>query len=169
MATGHWFVYSYGDEGFNWLAPHTLNFLFSVRKGLFFWSPILLLAVVGIVARYKRRKQLYIGLVVFLLLIVYVSSAWEKWHYLGSYGQRVTADFMCVFAIFLASVFEVLERYKAEGRSGQKILCGLSCAYCVVCIVWNLWCMTAYWYKALPYDNADWSTIRNIVGMICSR
>ncbi len=165
-ATGRWFVFSYGDESFYWFAPQTLNFLFSVRKGLFFWSPVLLLAAAGIFMAYKRRNRLYVGLVVFLLLIIYISSAWWSWYYGGSYGQRVAVDFMCVFAIFLASVFESLERRKAEGRSGSKILYGLSCVYCGVCIVWNLWCMTAYWYRVLPSDEANWDTIRNIVGMI---
>ncbi len=115
---------------------------------------------------YKRRNRLYVGLVVFLLLVIYISSAWWSWYYGGSYGQRVAVDFMCVFAIFLASVFESLEKRKAEGKSGPKILYGLSCVYCGVCIVWNLWCMTAYWYRVLPSDEANWDTIRNIVGMI---
>lgn len=92
-ATGHWLVYSYGaDEPFYWLAPQIGNFLFSVRKGLFFWSPVLLLAIVGIFMAYKRRKQLYTGLVVFLLLIIYISSAWWCWYYAGAFGQRVAVD-----------------------------------------------------------------------------
>ena len=48
----------------------------------------------------------------------------------------------------------------------RKLLSGLVYGYCGVCIVWNLWCMTAYWYRVLPTDEADWDTIRAIVGMI---
>ena len=49
-ATGHWFLYSYGsNESFFWLKPEMINFLFSVRKGLFFWSPILFVSMAGIV------------------------------------------------------------------------------------------------------------------------
>ena len=57
-ATGHWFAYSYGDEPFYWLAPQLGNFLFSVRKGLFFWSPVLLLALVGMVTACKAKEKL---------------------------------------------------------------------------------------------------------------
>ena len=77
VATGHWFVYSYGsNEPFYWLNPQIGNFLFSIRKGLFVWNPILLLALLGIFFAYKKRQKLFTGLLVFLVLIVYISSAW---------------------------------------------------------------------------------------------
>src|SRR5690606_3449997 len=34
IATGHWFVYSYGTETFHWTQPHMLEMLVSYRKGL---------------------------------------------------------------------------------------------------------------------------------------
>jgi len=168
MATGHWFAYSYGNEPFYWLAPQLANFLFSVRKGLFFWSPVLLLAVVGMVAAYKRRGKLYIGLVSFFILIVYVSSAWWSWYYGGSFGQRVAVDFMCLFAIFIAHLLDILERWKEQGvrECGRKLVSGVVFGYCGICIAWNLLCMFAYWYRVLPSDEATWNTIKDIVGMV---
>ncbi|MDE7246967.1 MAG: hypothetical protein K2N43_03685 [Lachnospiraceae bacterium] len=166
-ATGHWFVYSYGaNEPFYWLSPQIANFLFSVRKGLFFWSPVLLLAVVGIFTAYQKRRQLYVGLVVFLVLIIYISSAWWSWYYGGSFGQRVAVDFMCLFAIFTADVFDRLGEWKAQGKGGYKLLSCLAYGYCGICIIWNLLCMTAYWYRVLPSDGSDWNTIGDIIGMI---
>lgn len=167
-ATGHWFTYSYGGEPFYWLSPQLGNFLFSVRKGLFFWSPILLLALIGMVAAYKRRGRLYTSLVVFFVLIVYVSSAWWSWYYGGSFGQRVAVDFMCLFAIFIGAVFQRLEDWRQQdgvGR-GYRLAVGAVYGYCSLCIAWNLICMIAYWYRILPSDKADWSTIRDIVGMV---
>lgn len=166
-ATGHWFVYSYGlDEAFYWLAPQLGNFLFSVRKGLFFWSPVLLLAIAGIFAAHKRRRQLYVGLVVFLVLIVYISSAWWSWYYGGSFGQRVAVDFMCLFAVFIACVFERLKEGREQGKRMLWIVSGVVYGYCGICILWNLWCMAAYWYRVLPSDGADWGIVRDIIGMI---
>lgn len=169
-ATGHWFAYSYGDEPFYWLAPQLGNFLFSVRKGLFFWSPILVLAVIGmVIAIRESEKLLYTGLVVFFLVIVYVSSAWWSWYYGGSFGQRVAVDFMCLFAIFIAVVFRRLGEWGIRGAGGSVYRLAVCTVYgfCGVCIVWNLICMTAYWYRVLPSDEADWNTIRDIVGMVC--
>lgn len=166
-ATGHWFSYSYGDEPFYWLAPQTGNFLFSVRKGLFFWSPILILAVIGMVIAYRLRENLYIGLVTFFLVIVYVSSAWWSWYYGGSFGQRVAVDFMCLFAVFIACVFGRIEKWQKKQSSGYRLAAAVVYGYCGICIVWNLICMAAYWYRVLPSDGADWNTIRDIAGMVC--
>lgn len=167
-ATGHWFLYSYGDEPFYWLAPQLGNFLFSVRKGLFFWSPILLVAIVGMIAAYRVKHELYTGMLVFFILIVYVSSAWWSWYYGGSFGQRVAVDFMGVFAVFIAAVFGRLEAWREHnGRSLRyKVTVSVLYGYCGVCIVWNLICMVAYWYRVLPSDGANWNTMRDIVGMI---
>lgn len=165
MATGHWFAYSYGDEPFYWLAPQLGNFLFSVRKGLFFWSPILVLAVIGMVAASRKREKLYVGLAAFFLVIVYVSSAWWSWYYGGSFGQRVAVDFMCLFTIFMAELFRWLEHWKKQnaGGSGYGLAVAAVSGYCGICIVWNLICMMAYWHRVLPSDGADWNTIKDIV------
>lgn len=166
-ATGHWFAYSYGDEPFYWLAPQLGNFLFSVRKGLFFWSPILLLTIVGMIMAYRMKHVLYTGLLVFFVVIVYVSSAWWSWYYGGSFGQRVAVDFMCLFAVFIAAVFDGLEARRKDGAGGRyRLAAGAVYGYCGICIVWNLLCMMAYWYRVLPSDGADWNTIRDIMGMI---
>ena len=39
QATGRLFVSSYGDLGFHFASPQLWGVLFSVQKGLFFWSP----------------------------------------------------------------------------------------------------------------------------------
>lgn len=47
--TGHFFVWAYRDEGFDFLHPHFLGTLFSYEKGLFVYTPVLLLAIPGLV------------------------------------------------------------------------------------------------------------------------
>lgn len=167
-ATGHWFLYSYGNESFYWSSPQLGNFLFSVRKGLFFWSPVLLLALLGMIIAYKKREKLYTGLMIFFIVIIYVSSAWWMWFYGGSFGQRVVVDFMCLFAVFIAVLLHRLEewRQQSSGGYGYKLAVGAVYGYCAICIVWNLICMTAYWYRVLPSDGANWNTIKNIVDMV---
>ena len=45
-ATGQWLASPYGpDEWFDFSSPKILEVLFSTQKGLFFWSPLLLLFV----------------------------------------------------------------------------------------------------------------------------
>ena len=47
QATGRVIVSSYGSLGFHWTEPRVFSVLSGVTKGLFFWSPLLLLAVPG--------------------------------------------------------------------------------------------------------------------------
>src|SRR5215831_10294466 len=56
-ATGAWIVGPYQslDIGFTWLSPHVAGVLFSTQKGLFFWSPVLLMAVAGVVIAARTR------------------------------------------------------------------------------------------------------------------
>lgn len=163
IVTGKWFIYSYGaNEPFYWLAPEIMNFLFSVRKGLLFWNPIIFVAVVGIILVYRKREKLYVGLTIFLIVIVYVSSAWWSWYYGGSYGQRVAVDFMCVFAIFMAYTLEKIDiQKKTQQRVGVKqYLLEISVyLYCGICVLWNCICMLAYWYRIIPSDGTTWQDI----------
>jgi len=55
-ATGHWVIFSYTDETFDFAHPELANVLFSVRKGLFFWSPLLLLAVAGFWFMWQKKR-----------------------------------------------------------------------------------------------------------------
>ncbi|MFZ4547067.1 MAG: hypothetical protein ACOYN4_06520, partial [Bacteroidales bacterium] len=49
QSTGNYLVYSYQDEGFNFLNPQISNFLFSYRKGMFVYTPMLFLSISGFV------------------------------------------------------------------------------------------------------------------------
>ena len=49
QATGRVLVSSYGELGFNWTSPQIFGVLIGVQKGVFFWSPLLLLGVAGLV------------------------------------------------------------------------------------------------------------------------
>lgn len=170
-ATGHWFIYSYGsNEPFYWLAPQTLNWLFSVRKGLFFWSPILLVAVFGIICAYRKHHELFTGSVIFLIVITYVSSAWWSWWYGGSFGQRVAVDFLCVFAFFMAYAFSLAEAktYAGSKTTGIVIYRILLFGYCALCTVWNLICMLGYWYRIIPSDGATLKDISTMISLFFS-
>ncbi len=115
----------------------------------------------------SRRERLYTGLVVFFLLIVYVSSTWWMWYYGGSFGQRVVVDFMGLFAVFIACVFERVEEQGKRQSRGYRLTAAGVYGYCGICIAWSLTCMAAYWHRVLPPDGADWNTIRDIAGMVC--
>lgn len=99
ISTGHWFVYSYGSEGFNFLTPHFLDFLISYKKGFFIYTPLSL--AILLMAGWLWRRQPYSAIAYFFfwLILIYVFSSWWNWWYGGSFSTRVLVEFMGVLAI----------------------------------------------------------------------
>src|SRR5690606_19563141 len=45
--SGEWIVYSYGDQGFNWLRPRIWRGLMGVNIGWWVYTPMMLIAMAG--------------------------------------------------------------------------------------------------------------------------
>jgi len=105
-------VYSYGEEGFNWLQPQFLATFLSPNNGLFLYSPFYIIPVVGIALMMRGRQQngLIIGLL--LLGVSYVLSCWWDWSFGCSYGGRSFVEYLAVLAIPLAYFVHVLLQMK---------------------------------------------------------
>lgn len=87
--SGSWIIDSYNNpgEGFDLLSPHTLDYLFSYRKGWFLYTPIMLFAIIGLFIFRKKIKQSY-TLIFFTIFNIYLLSSWTCWWYAESFGQR---------------------------------------------------------------------------------
>jgi hypothetical protein len=141
--TGRLIVYSYGDEHLDLLRPHLLQVLLSVRKGLLFWSPLLVLALVGLVFLRRRAPELFLPTVVFLAVNAWLIASWQTWWYGDSFGQRPFVDALPVFAIGLAAFLERMMR--SSWRRITFALVGFLCAL-------SVYTMVAYWRGNLPRD-----------------
>ena len=99
--SGHFIFYSYINpgEGFDFLRPHTLKFLFSFRKGWLIYTPIMVFSIWGFVYLYKEKKELFFSLFIFFLLNLYVVSSWSCWWYATSFGQRSMVQSYAVMAL----------------------------------------------------------------------
>ncbi len=102
LSTGQFFIYSYGTDHFNFLDPNMIDILFSYRKGLFLYTPIYFISVLGGFVLWRARKFETLSFLGFFLLITYVLSSWWMWYYGGSFSSRVYVEFLPVFMILLA-------------------------------------------------------------------
>jgi hypothetical protein len=91
------------------------NILFSYRKGLFVYTPVLLLSLLGLIRLLKHGNYYLAGAwALFFLIITYLLSSWNPWYYGASYGMRVYVEFYPVFFILFALLIENLRiSYKA--------------------------------------------------------
>lgn len=135
---GYWIVNTYAATQQNFiqpLQPHLLEVLFSSNRGLFIWSPVLLVSVLGTLPLWRRDKGLTILLVVNFLLQYYLIASLVFWSGSNAFGARYFVPSACYFGLGLAAGADYLGR-----RIGNKwLLLGGG-----FLIVWNLLLMLQY-------------------------
>jgi hypothetical protein len=141
--TGHFFLNSYQHESFNWLHPQIVNFLFSIRRGLFFWTPILLIAMIGLPRFVRSEKVLGIAVCIVLILEIYICSSWWSWYFGMSFGVRPITDMTPLIALPMACGLEWM-RTKAGRAATVSIVAAL--------MTLNLFLMLSYWRELIPWD-----------------
>ncbi len=107
LQTGHIWVYSYQGEGFNFFDPQFINIMFSYKKGLFIYTPVLLLAAPGLMLMFKEKLFfLAKSWLFFSLFLIYFLSSWWAWSFGGSFGHRAFIDFYPVLFFPIAFLFD---------------------------------------------------------------
>lgn len=113
VSTSKWWVYSYGNEGFNFFQPHFIDILFSYKKGLFLYTPFYLISLTGIVALWPSNRWQALTGTLFFILITWVLSSWWNWYYGGSFSGRVFVDYLPFFTLlFAVSMQKLSNRFR---------------------------------------------------------
>jgi hypothetical protein len=153
-ATGSWFITPYGglDVGFNFRAPHLVGVLFGPQKGLFFWSPVLLLAVAGLFVASGWARSFVLPAIVILALDTYLIASWSDWQFGGSFGHRAFTDGFGLLAILLAAFFAwVAERPRLV--AAVAVVTSLA-------VLLSTAQMLQYWMGVLPIADTTWDQYR---------
>jgi hypothetical protein len=140
-------------ETFHWLHPALWQTLFSNNHGLFFWSPLLLLAVGGLVWKTARSDQPGRGFVLSLLISLaalwYVNSSWYAWWFGKAFGARAFVDFSGIFIVGLGIAFEFIGALSAAQRRLAWTMVGAALA-----VNWVL--LLLFIGKKIPREGAIW-------------
>ena len=110
--TNQFIVWSYGDETFNFSNPKFFKILFSYKKGLFVYTPIVLVSLLGLIYLFIENKFKFIVLCFFLLINTFIIASWWCWWYGASLGQRSYVDFYAVLGLMLALSYFITEKIK---------------------------------------------------------
>jgi hypothetical protein len=102
IQTGHWFIWSYKDEGFIFGHPRVIKVLFGYRKGLFIYTPLIFLCMLGCLRLAFRSWYRFTGMALFIILSTYIIASWWNWYYGDSFGSRAFIDYYGIYAILLA-------------------------------------------------------------------
>ncbi|MBE0679296.1 MAG: glycosyltransferase family 2 protein, partial [Bacteroidales bacterium] len=146
--TGQWLYFSYGsDERFFFGDPAIIKGLFSWRKGLFVYTPLLLFSFAGIFILWVRRSPHALAVTLFVPLNIYIILSWWCWWYGGGFGQRAFIDSYALMAVATAALLSVL--LTVAGRWLKPLI------LCIFLLLMSLGIFNnfQYYYGAIHWDS----------------
>ncbi len=116
ITTGYYYYYAYQNETFFFNNPQIFNSLFSFRKGLFVYTPIILFAYLGLFFLFKDPlfKNFKLGILSFLVVNIYIISSWWCWWYGGTLGNRAFVESYAVAAMPMALFIQYILSQKQK-------------------------------------------------------
>lgn len=134
-----------------WTSPHFLEVLFAPAHGLFAWSPVLLVAAIGLVVAVARRKDAVSALLlVTFLLQVWINGAVESWTQAGAFGSRRFVGLTVVFAWGLGAVFQ--GAWPRLGTRGTLVAVALA-------VWWNVSLMAQFGLRLMDRQRLEWPRV----------
>jgi hypothetical protein len=88
----------------NWAHPQVGELLFSSRHGLFSWTPVAYLGVLGLILLARRDRGLAVSLLATLAFGVYLLAASYSWSGAWSFGSRRLTEAFPLFVLGLCAV-----------------------------------------------------------------
>jgi hypothetical protein len=157
QATGNLFISSYGNLGFYFTSPRIVGVLFSVQKGVFFWTPLLLLAVAGLAGLAHSQhsaRAFVVPAAIFLVLNTYIIASWWDWQFGASFGHRAFVDALPIFAVGLAAFFQ----WSSVTVHRRRLV---ACVV-VAAVALNVFQMLQYWNGVMPISDTSWEQYRGV-------
>jgi hypothetical protein len=118
----------------NWTSPVLLKVLFSSDHGMFSWTPILILAVVGLFFLIKRDVLLGLGSIITFVGFYYFIASYPDWDGISSFGNRFFVSLTPIFILGLAALISSL----ASWLGSATRTFALTVPVLALFIVWNL-------------------------------
>jgi hypothetical protein len=127
-------IYNFGyTERWYWLSPALVKVGFSSEHGLFTWTPVVLLAVVGLIPLCKHDREFALYALAVVAIYWYAVGCYQDWSGLSSFGARFFVSLTVLFVTGLAVLFEALA--SAWRHRAASIFATTATA---VLVLWNL-------------------------------
>lgn len=133
LQCGIWTIASYDGEGFYWTNPQIVNVLFSFRKGLFIYSPIIFITFTGLLITFRSKVTISLMLLSIFLVFTYAISCWWHWPYGDSFGHRAFIDIYALPAIGIVGLVSYCK------QQFQKISLLIICSMLLMLNLFQTW------------------------------
>jgi hypothetical protein len=149
--TGQWVRYSYEGEGFPyWSRPKIAAVLMDPQNGLFLYSPLVLLSVIGAVIGWRRKAWHGMAVTLIFGISTYVFASWWAWWFGGAFGHRSYVELYALMAFPLAGLFSMIQAW------GSPILRGLTWILIGFLVYYSVQLSFLYTRIGNPWDGPDW-------------
>jgi len=129
-------------DKFEWLPVHAIEVLFSGFHGLFSWTPVTLLGVLGLLVLARRDMGVALALGLVFGVQVAVVGSYDTWWGGASFGARRFINCVPVFALGLTAA---VDRMRIPGRRAAMPLVA-------VLVLWNFGLAVQYGTGMIPRD-----------------
>ena len=123
-----------GIGTWNWSSPALLKVLFSADHGMFSWTPVLVLAVIGLFFLIKRDALLGAGSLLTFLAYYYFIASYPDWDGLSSFGNRFFISLTPIFILGLAALLSAFSGLLGKTQRAVAIVCPILTLF----IAWNI-------------------------------
>jgi hypothetical protein len=141
---GSYFSSGYRDPWF-WNSPAFLKVCFSSDHGFFTWTPILLVAVIGLVFLRSSDGRIAAYCLTVFGAYVYVLGCYGIWDGLSSFGNRYFVSLTPIFILGLAALFDRL-----AGAWNSRRTFALASTLTALLILWNFGMMYQWGMHLVP-------------------
>jgi hypothetical protein len=131
-------------------SPHFFQVLVDPGHGLFFWSPLILVAVIGLGLALRSRKPLPWLLALAFLLQVWINGSVESWSLAGAFGARRFISTTPCFAFGLATLLGSAWAARRPLASGAVLL---------VFVWWNVSLMMQFGLRLMDRQRLEWPKV----------
>ncbi len=129
-----------------WSSPVFFSVLFSSNHGLFFWTPILLLALAGLFLFWRREPRVGAPLLAAFFAFYIFISCYPDWAGISSYGNRFFVSLTSFFILGLAVFFDRAARLFRSPRAALAAALALLAA----ASLWNAGLMFQWGSHLIP-------------------
>jgi hypothetical protein len=142
QALGRSAFVSPSQHGIDWTQLNMMEVLYSTNRGLFPWSPVTYLAVLGLFLWVQKWRRLALLCLLGVLLQVYINGTVYQWWGGWAFGGRRFDNSIVFFVLGFAAFVEFLKRR-------PSLLVGVAA---IALVLWNVGLMTQSRQARIPED-----------------
>lgn len=135
--------------------PRLWFFLFGVDKGWFFWTPLVLVAVLSLISLWRVERGITIAFTAVLAIETYLCASWWSPEFGGSFGARPLIDLYPFLGLALAASV-------ARVRVPTPLLAVALVPFVALTMV----LMYGYWLGFVAMDGTTWNAYVHVFGNV---